>query len=263
MKTALETYRLAIGYGRKNPVGVASDIDLTFSTGELTAVIGANGSGKSTFLRTVTGMQPALSGSVKVDGTDLSRLSKNDLSRKLSVVLTDKIPAAELTVFELVALGRQPYTNWIGALSPEDRQKTQDALLQTGTAHLRGKKYYELSDGQLQNVLLARALAQDTGIIVLDEPTTHLDLPHKTAVFALLKKLAGAGRCIVFSTHDIELAYDMADRLVLFSESGIASGTPQSLAGSGALDRLFASDGLGFDREKVKFVYNRLPDGGK
>jgi iron complex transport system ATP-binding protein len=263
MKTSFEIVGLSIGYGGKTPVTVASDIGLAFNKGELAAIVGANGSGKSTFLRTVTGMQPALSGSVKIDGNDLSRLSKTDLSKMLAVVLTDKIPAAELTVFELVALGRQPYTNWLGALSPDDRAKTYDALHQAGVAHLRDKKYYELSDGQLQNVLLARALAQDTEIIVLDEPTTHLDLPRKTAVFSLLRQLASDGRCIVFSTHDIELAYAFADSLVLFSENGVESGTPRSLAGSGALGRLFAADGIGFDSEKVKFVYNGLPRDAK
>ena len=134
-------------------------------------------------------------------------------------------------------------------------ESVEQALAQTNTASLKEKKFYELSDGQLQNALLARALAQGTDIIVLDEPTTHLDLPHKAAVFTLLRELAKQGKCIIFSTHDLDLAYSFSHRMVLFDRE-VTSATPLELARSGALARLFEKDGIGFDAGAGKFTFS-------
>ncbi len=182
---------LSIGYKSKSSEHViAKDININLEAGKLIALIGENGIGKSTLLRTLSGLKKPLSGSVNLNGRNLSNFSQVDLAQNLSLVLTEKLPPSNLTVFELIALGRQPYTNWIGKLTEADLEKINQAIALTQIEHLAQKKYYEISDGQFQNVLVARALAQDTPLIILDEPSTHLDLLHKVALFKLLKKLA-------------------------------------------------------------------------
>ena len=186
----LSTSNLSIGYTTKKETNVIADnLNLNLQEGKLIALIGANGIGKSTLLRTLTGIQKPISGSVILNTKNLNDLDSWTIAQQLSVVLTEKLPPSNLTVFELIALGRQPYTNWIGKLSNLDIEKVNQAMELTQIAHLSDKKHYEISDGQLQNVLVARALAQDTALIILDEPTTHLDLVHKVSLFKLLKKL--------------------------------------------------------------------------
>ena len=160
---------------------IAENLNLNLQAGKLIALIGANGIGKSTLLRTITGIQKPLHGTVLLNNKKITSYEPLALAQNLSMVLTEKLPPSNLTVFELVALGRQPYTNWIGTLSDVDIQIVQDAIELTQIAHLSQKKHYEISDGQLQKVLIARALAQDTPLIILDEPTTHLDLLHKVS----------------------------------------------------------------------------------
>lgn len=227
--------------------------------GKLIALIGANGIGKSTLLRTLTGIQRPLNGVVSLHGKNVSDYTSAALAQELALVLTEKLPPSNLTVFELVALGRQPYTNWLGTLTPDDLAQIDEAMLLTDTSWLAKKKHYELSDGQLQKVLVARALAQDTPLIVLDEPTTHLDFQHKISLFRLLRKLAhNAGKCIVFSTHDIEMAMEISDEIVLMTGEKITQATPQELMTSKALDGLFTDPNIRFDAEKVKFVFTDL-----
>ncbi len=163
-------------------------------------------------------------------------------------MLTDGLPPSNLTVFELVALGRQPYTNWLGSLSPEDITKVNKALVLTQTHELAEKKHHELSDGQLQKVLIARALAQDTPLIVLDEPTTHLDLLHKVNLLRLLKKLAQeAGKCILYSTHDLDLALQLSDEIIIMKSGNLLQGTPEKLIEYKAFDKLFDDPNIIFD----------------
>jgi iron complex transport system ATP-binding protein len=177
------------------------------------------------------------------------------LAQHLSVVLTDTLPPSNLTVFELIALGRQPYTNWIGKLSTEDIAKVNEAMELTQISHLADKRHFEISDGQLQIVLVARALAQDTPLIVLDEPTTHLDLLHKVTLFKLLKKLTQeTGKSILFSTHDIDMAIQLSDEMILMTPESVVQDQPCNLIMKGSFNTLFQDEHISFDAEKGKFV---------
>ncbi|MFP9098645.1 ABC transporter ATP-binding protein [Flavobacterium sp. RHBU_24] len=246
---------ISIGYGGKKPVTVADNLSLALKKGTLTALIGANGIGKSTLLRTLSGLQKPLKGEVLIGNKNLSSYSRSALAQQLSLVLTESPNAGNLTVFELVSLGRQPYTNWLGSLTPNDIAKINQALALTQTQHLADKKYFEISDGQLQNVMIARALAQDTPVIILDEPTTHLDLPHKIRLIKLLKKLAAEeNKCILFSTHDLDLALQMADELVIMKKGCLVQGSPETLINSNGVNNIFDDESIVFDTEKRMFV---------
>lgn len=260
MEPILHTGNLGIGYEKKNgKTVVASGINLSFEKGKLISLVGANGIGKSTLLRTITGIQKPLEGSISLNGKPIQSYDPPELAQQLSLVLTEKLPPSDLTVFELVALGRQPYTNWIGTLSDDDLSKIESAMAMTGTVQLRDKKHYETSDGQLQKVLVARALAQDTPLIVLDEPTTHLDLQHKVSLFRLLKKLASeTGKCILFSTHDIDMAIQLSDEMVLMFPGKTVQGKPSAFIDGDVFDHLFPDRNITFDKEKVKFVFTNL-----
>lgn len=256
----LSTSNLSIGYKTKNGVkSIAADIDLDLQPNKLVALIGANGIGKSTLLRTLTGIQHPLSGTVFLNGKNIQTYRPLELAQQLSLVLTEKLPPSNLTVFELVALGRQPYTNWIGKLTEDDRAKINEAMQLTQIGHLADKKHYEISDGQLQKVLIARALAQDTPLIVLDEPTTHLDLVHKVSLFRLLKKLANeTGKCIFFSTHDIDITIQLCDEIIIMTPEKVVQDEPGNLISKGVFDTLFKDENLFFDREKGKFTFKNL-----
>lgn len=255
-KIVLKALNLSIGYShKKEKITVASSINLSLEEGKLIALIGANGIGKSTLLRTITGIQKPISGNVLLNNKDIHQLNSLTLALNLSVVLTEKLPPSNLTVWELVALGRQPYTNWIGKLSDDDTAKINEAMALTQIQHLAARKHYEISDGQLQKVLIARALAQDTPIIILDEPTTHLDLLHKVSVFRLLKTLSKeTQKCILFSTHDIDLAIQLSDEIILMKAEKVVHDQPCNLIGRGSFDNLFESEHILFDKGKGKFV---------
>lgn len=252
----LECKDISIGYAtKKEPILVAESINLTLKSGKLITLIGANGIGKSTLLRTITGIQKTISGTVLLQGNDIHQMESLDLAQKLSVVLTEKLPPSNLTVFEIIALGRQPYTNWIGKLTEEDIAQVQHAMELTQITHLAEKKHYEISDGQLQKVLVARALAQDTPLIVLDEPTTHLDLLHKVALFKLLKKLTQeTDKCVLFSTHDIDLAIQLSDEMIIITPGLVVQDTPCNLIEKGCFNTLFKDENIVFDSEKGKFI---------
>lgn len=257
MNPILKISNLSIGYKtQKSEVIVAQNIDLSLGKGKLTALIGANGIGKSTLLKTILGFEKAFNGTVFLDGKNINEISSKERAQYLSVVLTEKLPPSNLSVFELVALGRQPYTNWIGKLSATDKEKTERAIELTQIESLADKKHFELSDGQLQKVMIARALAQDTEIIILDEPTTHLDLLHKISVFKLLQKLSQqAQKSIIFSTHDIDLAIDFCDEIIVMTPEKIQKDTPDNLIEKGVFDQLFSKEAVWFDQEKRKFVF--------
>jgi len=256
----LTTRNLSIGYtSKKESVTIAENLNLNLQAGKLIALIGANGIGKSTLLRTITGIQKPLQGNVFLNDKKISNYEPLELAQNLSMVLTEKLPPSNLTVFELVALGRQPYTNWIGTLSHADIQIIQDAIELTQIGHLTQKKHYEISDGQLQKVLIARALAQDTPLIILDEPTTHLDLLHKVSLLKLLKKLThDTGKCILFSTHDIDMAIQLSDEMIIMTPEIVVQDDPCNLISEGIFDTIFKDDDLFFDREKGKFTFKNL-----
>lgn len=252
----IKTANLSIGYTSKKQVSViASGLNINLETGNLVCLLGKNGIGKSTLLRTLTKVQPALSGETFIDNKNLDSLTNIELSKIMSLVLTERLPDSSLTVFELVALGRQPFTNWIGYLTNNDMEIIQTAFEKTNTSHLMNFKCYELSDGQLQKVLIARALTQDTPIIVLDEPTAHLDLHHTVNTFSLLKNLASQfNKTIIVSTHEANLALQLADELWLMSTSNFVSGKTNDLIENNELDKLFDSNLINFDKKLKQFL---------
>lgn len=252
----LQTQSICIGYhNKKASTVVAKNVSIALKKGTLTALIGANGIGKSTLLKTITGIQSPLEGIVLLHDKDIASYHTAALAQEMSLVLTEKLPPSNLTVFEIVALGRQPYTNWIGTLTEEDKIQVEKALSLTQINHLANKKHYEISDGQLQKVLIARALAQDTPLIILDEPTTHLDLLHKVSLLKLLKKLTHeTGKCILFSTHDIDMAIQLSDEMIIMTPETIVQEEPCNLIAKGSFNTLFKDEHIVFDPEKGKFV---------
>ena len=257
-KNILSTSNLSIGYKTKSStIIIGKNLNVNLREGKLIALIGANGIGKSTLLRTITGIQKPISGTVLLNEKNIHELNSLTLAQNLSVVLTEKLPPSNLTVWELIALGRQPYTNWIGKLTPKDISKVNEAIELTQIGHLKSKMHYEISDGQLQIVLIARALAQDTPLIILDEPTTHLDLLHKVVLFKLLKKLTQeTGKCILFSTHDIDMAIQLSDEMIIMTPKTIVQDQPCNLILKGSFNSLFQDEHIVFDSEKGKFVIN-------
>ena len=204
---------LSVGYSLSHPV--ISDIDLELKSGQLSCLIGENGIGKSTLLKTLTGFLPKLKGSVLFDNRDITSFSQRELARQVSIVLTQKPDVQNLTVEEIIGLGRSPYTGFFGRLRIDDRMVVNDAIAMMGIEKLRGRMIQTLSDGERQKVMIAKALAQETSIILLDEPTAFLDFPSKAETFQTLRRMAHErDKLILLSTHDLELAVRFADCLL-------------------------------------------------
>ena len=210
--------------------------------------MGVNGIGKSTLLRTLGNFQPKIDGTIEVGNKQLEHFKPLELASRISVVLTEPIASKNLIVKELIALGRQPYTNWIGKLSKEDIYKIDEAIQLLELTDLQNKKCFELSDGQLQRVLIARALAQDTAIILLDEPTTHLDLYHKVQILKSLKSIAyQTKKTILFTSHEIEMAIQLCDQMLILDGQQNSFDKPSKLIENKNFERLFPSDTVMFD----------------
>jgi len=252
----LQSEGLSIGYfSKKKPQVIASEISFNFSEGILISLVGANGIGKSTLLRTLSGMQKAIGGNVLIHDKQLRSYHPIELATLLSVVLTEAPTSKNLSVLEFVSLGRQPHTNWMGNLSVTDKEKVLRSLTQTDIVDLKHRHCFELSDGQMQRVAIARALAQDTSIILLDEPTTHLDLYHRANILKLLKKLAQDTRkTILFSTHEIDLAIQLSDQMILMTEQGTLIDAPKQLIKNGHFNDLFPADTIFFDSDTGRFT---------
>ncbi|WP_345007734.1 ABC transporter ATP-binding protein [Snuella lapsa] len=251
----LNTTDLAIGYtSKKSKSIVASNINIELHRGELVGLVGANGIGKSTLLRTLTTLQNPLGGSIKLNNKTLSNYSAIELAKTMSLVLTEQIVSKNLSVFELIALGRQPYTNWIGNMQAEDISMVNQALKLANIYDIRYKKCFELSDGQLQKVMIARALAQDTDLIILDEPTTHLDMYHKAYILKLLQKLVKeTNKTILFSSHEIDLAIQLCDKMVVMVKDNVEADQPCNLITKGVFQSLFPKDLIDFDSNTGSF----------
>ncbi|MEM9680112.1 MAG: ABC transporter ATP-binding protein [Bacteroidota bacterium] len=251
----LKVTDLSIGYSSKRDTSViAAHINFELQQGQLIGLVGANGIGKSTLLRTLTKVQPHLDGQISINDKELSKISLSELARSLSLVLTEPLQARNLSVYELVALGRHPYTNWIGNLSNEDKAIIDNAIELTTIEDLKHKKCFELSDGQLQKVMIARALAQDTNLIILDEPTTHLDMYHKAYILKLLKDLTQTTKkTILFSSHEIDLAIQLCDTMIVMTENGVITDSPKQLIKNRTFDHLFPKDLIMFDHETGSF----------
>jgi len=204
----LSTNNLAIGYDAKV---VAQNISVDLNQKSFVGLIGQNGVGKSTLIRTILGLQPKISGDITFNGKSIEQYDIKSLAKSVSIVLTNKPDTLNLSVIELLALGRHPYTGWLGLLKKEDKDKIEEALTKMEINYIANKKLYELSDGQLQKAMIARAIAQDTEVIVLDEPTSHLDLKNKIDVLDLLKKISDQAKTILISTHEVGLASKYCD----------------------------------------------------
>ncbi len=229
-------------------------MNFSLHQGELSAIVGVNGIGKSTLLRTLGKVQPKLSGAILLGNKDLKSYSTMELASTISVVLTEPLASKNLTVLELIALGRQPYTNWIGKLSAVDKSKIQEAISMVDLDGLKNKKCYELSDGQLQRVMIARALAQDTSIILLDEPTSHLDLHHKVQILKLLKSIAHkTQKTILFTSHEIEMAIQLCDKILIMNIESHEFGKPSELIQNQSFERLFPKNTVKFDAKTGSF----------
>ncbi len=217
--------------------------------GELWAVVGRNGSGKSTLLSTLIGLHPPLGGEIRIQGKLLRDYSTSALAQVLALVTTERIRLAYLNVFELVALGRHPYTSFLGKLTPKDEEIVNEAIFEAGIKELEHKNIAQLSDGEHQKVMIARALAQKTPVLVLDEPTAHLDLVNRVEVFRLLRKMSREqGKTILLSTHELGAALQIADKLILLDGQGKAYILPpEELKHSGHIGRTFAKEGIDFD----------------
>lgn len=210
--TAITTNRLTVGYRGHR---VVEDISLSLPCGRLVCLLGPNGAGKSTLLRTLCGFQPPIAGTVTISGSDITTMSAAEVARLVSVVLTDRPLTPSLTAAEMVGMGRAPYTGFWGRLSDDDRRLVSEAMQTVGIAPLATRRMGRLSDGERQKVMIAKALAQHTPVIVLDEPTAFLDYPSKVAVMKTLARLAhDEGKTILMSTHDLELAAQLGDELM-------------------------------------------------
>jgi iron complex transport system ATP-binding protein len=262
--TILQTTNLSIGYRQRRQADrvVAADLDLSLTAGKLVCLLGPNGVGKSTLMRTLAGMQPALDGRILLDGEPVSSLRPSTLARKLSVVLTEPVNAGLMTSYALVALGRYPYTNWRGSMTAEDEAVVRKAIESVGAVPLANRPVSELSDGERQKVMIARALAQEPKIMLLDEPTAYLDLPRRVEMMRILRNLAHDGEhSILLSTHDLDLALRNADVIWLMVDGRIQVGAPEDLVLSGAFASAFAAEGVTFDPVSGSFQITRREKG--
>lgn len=211
---------LSVGY--KVGHTVVSDINLTLQSGQLACLIGENGVGKSTLLKTLTGFLPKLEGSLLLDGKDISEFSQRALARQISIVLTQKPDVQNLTVEEIIGLGRSPYTGFFGKLHANDQQIVDESITAVGIEKLKNRMIQTLSDGERQKVMIAKALAQQTPVIFLDEPTAFLDFSSKVETFQLLQRMAHEmGKLILLSSHDLELAVRFSDTLLQVNGDGL------------------------------------------
>lgn len=256
-QSILQTHGLSIGYRQKGiSKPLTEKLDLAIYPGELICLLGPNGSGKSTLIRTLAGLQPMLEGSVEIQNQLIHELKTVELAQKLSLVLTERVQTGNLNVYSLIALGRYPYSNWLGNLSKEDKKMIRWAMEATQTEAFADKKVNQLSDGQCQKVMLARALAQDTPLIILDEPTAHLDLPNRISMMRLLHQLARqTNKSILLSTHELDLALQTAHQVwLLLPEGQLKTGVPEDLVLKGTFEAAFNTEGFQFDKATGTFT---------
>nr|WP_313966560.1 ABC transporter ATP-binding protein [uncultured Porphyromonas sp.] len=260
----IQLHDLSTGYrSRREEKVISRHLELAIAPGEVVMLMGPNGSGKSTLMHTMAGLLTPLSGEVIISGKPLSSLRMKELARLLSLVLTERIPAGNMSISDIVAVGRYPYTGFRGSLRPEDKVVIREALTACHLDGMQERLYSTLSDGEKQRVMIARALAQETPLILLDEPTAHLDLPSRLEVTTMLRTLARSlGKSILISTHELDLALGWADTIWLMDRAGeIVSAAPEDLILDGHIERVFGAPTLSYDRERGEFSIRQ--SGGK
>lgn len=250
-ETLLQAYQLTVGYEGSAPLVLFRDLNLSLQTGKVVCFMGPNGIGKSTLVRTLAGLHKPLAGKIMYNSKP-----QQSFEKFISVVLTDKPSASYLTAEELISFGRYPYINWLVRLSDTDRQAIEQAIAITHTSELRHRKVYELSDGQFQLVMIARSLAQQTPVMLLDEPTAHLDLNNRVDIMNLLKRIAREQqKAVLIATHELDLALQTADLIWLAGQNKtIITGIPEDLVLSGVFDDIFRFKGFDLKTGKVEHV---------
>lgn len=250
----LNTRKLDIGYGS---TCIAKNLMLSLYAGEMVCLIGPNGCGKSTLIRTLVGLQDPLGGKIEIKEKRLNKISLAEKSKLISWVLTDTMPTGSLKVHEIVEMGRFPYTNWFGKLSEKDKKIIDDSINAVHLSHKKDYRYNSLSDGEKQRTMIAKALTQDTPIIFLDEPTSHLDLPNTIEIMQLLRELAQkTKKAILLSTHELELTLQVADKIWMMTPGKLKTGLPEDLILSGDLQKTFGTEHFRFDETTGGFRMN-------
>ena len=255
-KETIRVIGLETGYrDKKKTTVITKDINASLYAGELTCLLGPNGAGKSTLLKTLTAFIPPIAGEVLIEGKELNQYSDADLSRVIGVVLTEKLNINNMSVEELTRMGRSPYTGFWGHMTSHDKMIVDEAIDLVGLDHLRQRMVQTLSDGERQKVMIAKALAQETPVIFLDEPTAFLDYPSKVEIMQLLQRLAREKEKTVFlSTHDLELALQIADKVWLIDKPhGVTTGIPEDLSLNGDMSKYFHREGISFDLDTGLF----------
>ncbi|VAW38342.1 Vitamin B12 ABC transporter, ATP-binding protein BtuD, partial [hydrothermal vent metagenome] len=236
----LATTDLIIGYKGKAPIKIAGPLNFNLSKGNLYGLIGVNGIGKSTLIKTLSGLLPPIAGQVLVDGQDIFDLEISKRAKLISLVLTTQINGASSTVEDIVKMGRFPYTNWQFSLSANDNNIIEEALTSVDLLDKKDRLFNELSDGNKQKVMIAKALAQDTPVLILDEPTVHLDIKNRFIILQLLQKLAKEhNKTILFSGHDLDYMLTFCDQLMLMKEQGLSIKSPEQFIKSGEITKAF------------------------
>lgn len=258
-KPMIELRKLVVGYSRKrNPVPVMSFPDIEVARGDFIAIAGQNGIGKSTLIKTLVQLIPEISGQIILDGKPVSSYSRTKLASIVSYVSTEVIHNQQMTVRDLVTYGRYPYTNWFGKIEKEDYSIVDEAIEMLELQHLALRSIDEISDGERQRTMIARALAQQTEIVILDEPTAFLDLPHKHEIINLLGRLSREyNKTIIFTTHDLGIAIREADQLWLLSHHGFYQGSPEDLILQGTVAKTFNTPKVSFDNRKGEFTIKK------
>ncbi|MBU2554770.1 MAG: ABC transporter ATP-binding protein [Bacteroidetes bacterium] len=250
---ALNHLKTGYAVGRKQIV-ITAAINATIYSGEFIAVLGPNGAGKSTLLKTILGHLKPLHGKIEWQNKPTDQMSARQMASCMAAVLTDKIDDRYLTAYHVVSTGRYPYGSLTGKLTPYDRQTIEEAMTATGVETLASRKFYSLSDGEKQKTMIARAIAQQTPLICLDEPTAFIDSPGKVSLMRLLKKLSVEHqKSILLTTHDSELAMQFADKLWLLGHQDFQSGLPQTMIKEGHINRLFDQADVAFNPLTLRF----------
>ncbi len=259
-KIHIELKGLSVGYKQAGEarLEILNDLNLKSAHGEMVALIGSNGIGKSTLLRTLAGFQPWFSGSISIGGKGLETFDHRELACIMSFVSTESVRVPNLSVFDLVAYGRFPYTNWIGMLTEEDNFIVSEAIEKVGLRGFERRSVLQISDGERQRAMIARALAQDTPLIVLDEPTAYLDVSNKYEIFHLLQVLAAEkNKTVILSTHDLNIALREVDKLWIVTAKGNYQGAPEDAVLNGWLNHIFTNEHVGFDAEEGDFFFRK------